>query len=282
MRVYLSVAIRFALLSAQNSNAFLLGRQQPYADFKAAILDSAALSRRLQLFTTIALPGLQQLASDIQQSGLPITFRVHLVTSSELPTTILQELEKLVLLHPFLQLHLQSEAEANIRRPLLQIFQRIKTKALFITARMDDDDAIAADFFQILRPYLSERYAGHALSFANGYQMVLDHQLKPMGFLPHYEPKIAIFLCYLVLVEADQPVPYKTVYCLMNHRWVDQKVPLLVDARQPAFIRTVHPFSDTFSDVSRYQDVCRRIDPQLDDKRICQQFLLGAGAEAED
>ncbi len=77
MRIYLSVAVRLALVSAQNSKAFLIGREQPYADFKAAVLDPIALTRRLQLLKTIALPGLQQLACDIEQSGLPISFRVH-------------------------------------------------------------------------------------------------------------------------------------------------------------------------------------------------------------
>lgn len=273
MRIYLSVAIRFALLSEQGSKSFINGRELDYSLYKNSVLDIVSLRRRFYLLKNVALPSLSKLADDIKAGCLPIRFRVTIVSSALLPEEIINALNGLVATYPFLQLELQDENSANIKRPLIRTFNNIKEKSIYVTARMDDDDAISSNFYEQLTPYLNVNYSGHAVSFASGYFMMLDHELKCVGFSQSYSPKIAIFLCYITMVDPASPPLYKTIYCLQNHTKIDYKVPVILDARKPTFIRTVHPYSDTYLNQQRYQDAIEKIETSIDELHVKQQFI---------
>ena len=276
MKIQISVAIRFSLISESNSAAFDRGQSMGYEAHKNKILSEENIQFRLKVFKKICLPSLCEMYENIQKGDKKGTnFTVYLVTSELLNEKCKQSILNICEEHPFIQVEFQSESEANIKRPLMRQLKRMKDKTLFVTLRMDDDDAISNDFYSQLRPYLKEQFAGYAVSFGMGYGMVINNQAEIQGFYALYKPKIAIGLAYISLYDPAIGLnKYNTVYCLAAHTRVDTRVPTIIDSRKHSFLRTVHTYSDLYSDAERFQSASETIDKNITTDTLKDKFRI--------
>lgn len=112
------------------------------------------------------------------------------------------------------------------------------------TVRLDDDDALSSDYVDLLAPYLSEQYRNMAISFPAGYYAYIDGDGTVSLVAPEKRPKIAIGLAFVQKVGIKQPI---SIYELGNHQHIDDRYPVILDARKPTFIRVAHRASDTYS-----------------------------------
>ena len=174
MKTQISIAIRFSLVSESNSAAFDSGQKMGYEAHKEKILSDENIEFRLNLFKKFCLPSLCKMNDSIIKDNPKTQFTVFIVTSSLLSEHSKSEILKTCNAHSFIQVEFQSESDANIKRPLIRQLKRFKEKTLFVTMRMDDDDAMSDDFYHQLQPYLTEHFSGYALSFGMGYGMVIS------------------------------------------------------------------------------------------------------------
>lgn len=246
-----------------------------YEAHRERVTSDENISFRLNLFRKFCLPSLCRMHDSIKMGNNKTQFTVFIVTSELLSdqskSAILQECSA----HSFIQVDFQNEIEANIKRPLMRQLKKFKEKTLFVTLRMDDDDAISNDFYTQLQPYLSEQFSGYALSFGLGYAMIVDNEAEIIGFYPLYKPKIAIGLAYISVFNPENGLnKYNTVYCLSAHMKVDTRVPTIIDSRNHSYLRTVHSYSDLYSDNDRLKSASEAIDKNITLDKIKERFSL--------
>ncbi len=275
MKIQISIAIRFSLLSELQSTAYETGLKLGYEEHKKGILSPENLTFRVNIFEKICLPSLVQFNNLCQKDRKNTVFNVFLVTSDLIDEQTKNYLVALCSIYNFLRVEFQSEQDANVKRPLIRQAKKFKEKTLFVTMRMDDDDAISNDFYHQLKPYLNEQFSGYALTLGMGYAMVIDNNINIQGFYDFYKPKIAICLAYITVIDPEIGLNrYNTVYCLSRHMRVDIRVPTISDCRKHSFIRTVHIKSDLFSDISRFDEAIASIDHNITIENVKSRFNL--------
>lgn len=120
---------------------------------------------------------------------------------------------------------------------------RIDEGDLVATVRLDDDDALGRSFSSSLASHMAACTVGYAISFPSGYEARFDEQR--MGFCDvreRYSPKIALGLSYVSRLESGTA---KNVMSLGNHTTIDERVPLILDARRPMWVRGRNAVNDT-------------------------------------
>lgn len=114
---------------------------------------------------------------------------------------------------------------------------------LVCTVRLDDDDALCADFVKLASGLMTPNVAGFALSFPCGYEALFEHESgKFSNIRARYYPKIALGLSYVDKVGNGIT---NHVMTLGNHTSVDERVPVILDSRRPVYIRCRSGANDT-------------------------------------
>lgn len=272
-KVYI-ISIRYTLLTPR-VNAFLQQESLGYEKFKIAMLDSKRLQSRLMLFKNIALPSLQKFFSDCVKDVDSI-FKVIINASSLLPDSHQKELMDIEKKNKFIQVVFSNEDDANIRKVTINQMKKLHKNedTLFVTMRMDDDDAISDKFYENIKKYADVKYAGFGVSFPNGYIGYIDENHKFLGFRNYKKPNIAIGLGYICFVDAGLKNNFKTIYCLGSHGSIDIRVPVINDSSFKSFVRTAHLLSDVYSDEIRLKREIEQISKDIKSEDIWESFSL--------
>ena len=109
---------------------------------------------------------------------------------------------------------------------------------------LDDDDLLSSDFFDQVSPYLNSSNVGSVISLGSGYTAIFD-QGRFSNFRKSYYPKLNIGLMSICAfnVEKDEfIIPVRG-----SHTTIDQRSPVILDSRQPAYLWTRHFVQDTSS-----------------------------------
>lgn len=116
-------------------------------------------------------------------------------------------------------------------------------KICVATVRLDDDDGLSKNFSEILRPYVNQKFAGFWVSFPSGVRVVIDSA----GWLAtrSYMPKTSQGLARVEIFDFQNVEAFGTAYGLGSHAGVDRRAPVILDARQAAYIRTHHGDNDS-------------------------------------
>jgi len=118
----------------------------------------------------------------------------------------------------------------------------------FATVRLDDDDALSENFITEVGKYLLPTMAGMCISFPYGFEGYVDPTNLAIKDIRHcYFPKIALGLSYINHIKNGDVVDKKTFHVLNtnNHTKVDERYPVIMDARLPMYFRALSFTNDS-------------------------------------
>ncbi len=238
--------MRFSVI-ARDQLFFRADRDRSFDERCAALFDEARLAARFRLLEAVSLPSL---AAQTDPG-----FTLCLVTSSLLPPRWQDRLDALAARHPFLAVTRHDPEERLHRSCRAAASAAIQAgpgkagteagsdegpgTALRCTFRIDDDDALAADFVARLRENAVRIAPPAALSFRTGWMLMPGS--GGVRLCPSVNFGVA---CGLALVQGAEE--NSTVLDIrVKHRQVDRAYPTLTDSRSPAFLVTAHPHCDS-------------------------------------
>lgn len=224
--------IRFSYLD-DIGKAFRTLRDLTAAERSARVLAPERLAARFALFETVCLPSLA--------AQNPERFAAILVTSATLPDPFRDRLEALVADHP--NLHVAYREPAGFRPVIAEeIARRIcgpdAPRRLRLTLRLDDDDALAADYADRVQRYLVPAHEGWCLTFPRGFALDLSGP-QPVHWNMHY-PNLAAGLGYV----GSEPWRHHIFHCGFHTR-VSDRFPTIMDGAAPMYLITEHGFNDS-------------------------------------
>lgn len=263
------VLMRYSLL-VENSKGWQIADKdlQTYRD---KLFDTERLKQRLELFEKITMPSLINQTKSLSSEWL----KVVIITSEELPVWNKGKLEKMVEKYDWVSIDYLPARESDTYRFLWKDLESSQEDILFSTVRLDDDDALANDFFEKMDPYFKEDNVGFGLSFGNGYAGFYDFESGCYEkVVDYYSPKVAIGLSHFNLYRCNSKSfvseKIKTIYHARKHVTVDLYIPIILDSRELMFIRTMHNNSDSSNNKAREAKL--RKQPPTDTKILYDKF----------
>lgn len=200
------------------------------------------LWRRLELFSTIALPSL---AAQTHQD-----FHHLILTSDRLPGWAMEELNDACLLAygDRTRFTILARPPMLARRPLRLFMQGRYPDPVVVQVVLDDDDGLATDFMADLRAQLASDGNGRAdaagslpyfISFPEGYGFLLrDGKDEAAEIYLHRYPYINLGLAMIGTPDG------KNIFAI-DHRAAPRKYGGRLVPGKPMFLRTVHDFNDS-------------------------------------
>lgn len=226
-------------------------------EYAGKLFDPARLQSKLQAFQHVALASLAG-----QKSPSDATLSLLVLTSDAMPCAHLRQLEEA--LAGFGNASGISWEIALIRSPLgagpedrltfggigaaFRSFvfdpkRQVEDEDLVASVRLDDDDALARDYSSVLADLMTPALAGCAVSFPCGFEAWFDKDTRRFsGLRSRYFPKIALGLAFM---DRASDGFVRSVMALGDHTTVDERVPLIMDARRPMYVRGRSEFNDT-------------------------------------
>ncbi|MHC9035392.1 glycosyltransferase [Cobetia marina] len=231
---------RYSVLT-NNGNAWLVGRNQSWEDYKATVLDPKRLATRLRLLERVLLPSL---AGQTLQPGCD-WFRFYLLASDQLPDKAYADLLEVVNEYPWCQVVLVSADNGAFSRSVNNaLVDFVGDDELFITFRVDDDDALGRKYLEYLDQFSHSRYRGYVITFPRGYKAWFDESSGAYSqAAEHWQPKIALGLAYVGYQEDK----VKHIHQTGGHNKVDRLFPVVSIPSEPMYIRTYHLNNDVLS-----------------------------------
>jgi hypothetical protein len=214
------------------------------AYYREQLFSDRRLDLRFKIFENITLPSLGPALKE------PGSFLLVL-SSQSLPSNRRQRLDDA--LRPFGNATVRycepvSSVNAEARTAVSELLKGqpehiVGEKICVATVRLDDDDGLARNFAQMLMPYVKEEFAGLWVSFPLGIRMAINAS----GWLAtkSYMPKTSQGLARVELFDVNNVDTFGTAYDLGGHAQVDRRAPVIMDARQVAYIRTHHDDNDS-------------------------------------
>lgn len=277
MKKIFIISIRYTLLSPNFvPSTFLQLKSLGYHKFKTKMLDPERLSYRLALFEDLTLPSLQAFDREVVQDSDDVVFKVLLNASSLLPEEHKEKLLEFEKENRFLEVVFSSEEDANIRSLTINKMKLLHggEDSLFLTMRMDDDDALSNNFYKNLKSYARKEFSGFGVSFPEGYMGYLDRDGKLVGFRNYNKPKVAIGLCYINFVDKGLKRKFRSIYCFGSHGRLDFKAPVIIDSSFKSFVRSVHFRSDVYGDLDRYEAELENINSDIKVEDVTSLFAV--------
>tara|TARA_B100000700_G_scaffold329350_1_gene450693 strand:+ start:2667 stop:3494 length:828 start_codon:yes stop_codon:yes gene_type:complete len=239
--------IRYSVL--QDSRQWKIARDNDYEQYKAALFDDERLALKYRLFSQLTLPSVvaQQRPDEADN------YEVILLTSSELPTHRLEELEQLAKQHACLTI-LPVEPNRSFvsvaSHYLKQQFSAAAKDCVYSTVRLDDDDILHRRFERRLRFYTAKINLNYMVTFSQGYEAFLDGQqhYQLSQAIDLYYPKIALGLAQVGFYSAERNKTVGSnvhVYQTGKHTTVDQRYHLIEDKTPNMFVRVSYDLQDT-------------------------------------
>lgn len=244
MRKLTYVLIRYSVL-IENTKSWIIANND-IDKYKSQLFEPIRLHKHLELFKNITLPSLKNQTKTPDESWL----RVVIITSQDLPQWNKTELEHLAEQHNWLDIDYLPTRGVALERMLFEDLKKDNQDTLVATVRLDDDDALATDFFEKLDEYTTVENVGKSLSFGKGFAGFYDFTKNNYRkVVDYYYPKIAAGLTYFNFYNAKESRftldNIKTIFNTGGHTRIDQNVPTILDSRDPMFIRTMHDHSDS-------------------------------------
>ncbi|MGO3862318.1 MAG: glycosyltransferase [Halomonas sp.] len=242
MKQHIFILIRYSILT-QSRGAWVIGRDKEFEDYKAHLFDSQRLAIHEKLFKEVTVPSL----SKMKKSDTTVI----VFTSDELPEPFLSNLHDIAKNAGNIKVFGLSRDQPAIARMHQQLSKELKVFAedvCYATVRLDDDDALADNYYQELSKYLSPAFVGHSISFAQGYAGLYDGSVYTK-FYPMNLPKCALGLAHIHLYNKGKRISKTpSIYALGAHTRIDEKAPLILSSEQSMYIRTIHKGSDMYGE----------------------------------
>lgn len=257
LKKHIIFVVRYSVLLPLEQAGWRVARNaSDLEEYANKLFDPARLQSKLQAFQHIPL------ASLASQESSDATLRLLVLASDAMPDAYLRQLEEA--LEKFGSAGGMDWEIALIRSPLGEapadrltfggigaafrnfVFKpkrKVGEGDLVASVRLDDDDALATDYSSSLAELMTPTLAGCAASFPCGFEAWFDKESHRFSdFRSRYFPKIALGLAFIDLVSEGA---VRSVMALGDHITVDERVPLVMDARRPMYVRGRSEFNDT-------------------------------------
>lgn len=157
--------VRYSILTDNRvKKGWTISKKLSFRDLEKEIFCPERLLNRGLLFSRLTLPSLNANVRDWAN------LKVVVVTSLDLPSWHMIELESICKAYPFVKIiKINTEASAFNEAVNKYIDDETSEDETYFTFRIDDDDALSNDFIEIIRPYLNKSFAGTAISLPLGY-----------------------------------------------------------------------------------------------------------------
>ena len=237
------ITIRYSLMY-RSGRSWRIGRENDPEKYRKKLFDPARLASRRFLFETLTLPSL-----DLQRFD-PCVHRVQVLTSRTLPELDRSFLERLSASRDWMEvIDVDDDTQTDPYQQAFEAFIRgnRRPSGRCISVRLDDDDALACDFVDVLTDIALRYDDDIAISLARGALLPFDEARREFGSLYQYDwPFGSVGLAvagHFDVSGPDAQIP-NCILRMGNHLKIAERVPVVVDCRTPAFIRTVFASQD--------------------------------------
>jgi hypothetical protein len=227
-----------------------------YETYRSQVLDAARLTRRLTLFSEITVPSIAA-----QRVG-KVSINWLILVALELPASHMVSLrdavkpaidagvrvEFLVVAPSDEQANLDSHIYAGIGQAIRLTLESdlAGIEAVFATVRLDDDDALAADYSERLATYLRPEFSGMHVSFSRGLQAVYSGGQTFTDVRAVDKPLIALGLALINRHDPKHGFSCTEIHVhgFGNHADLSARTPVIVDGAIVSYLRTLDESSD--------------------------------------
>lgn len=228
---------RFSIYDPQ-SPSWRLSRKykgKDLASYRADLFSDARLQTRADIFIKHSLPVIDAAKGDHRL--------IHIVNySPELPERYQKKLKAAEEKYDWLILDEQTGSRKSLD---LDTFAKsnFENGTVYAEYRLDDDDLLSVNYFDLLANYLRPDLVGYVVSLGLGVEAYYQDGIFYSPRIEH-RPKIAIGLARICEVTPRGIRGPKRV----SHTSSDLWNPLIVDSREPAFLHTFHLEQDSSVD----------------------------------
>ncbi|WP_447529189.1 glycosyltransferase [Vreelandella sp. TE19] len=249
MRKHSFFLIRYSVFTKSKS-AWAIGNSVEMEVYKKNLFDRDRLLTHQALFENVTLPGLDSMVDPARATAL-------VFISQELPDEFESRLRELADERTWLKIVKVRSEKALNRQIDLRVAKEIETleyPLCYATVRLDDDDALASDFCDVLEQHMQPHHEDYCVTFPEGILSVYDGNAYT-GHYQHRQINNAQGLAFVKTVASKDEVeePF-AVFSTGNHTNVDKRYPVVMDSRRRMFIRTEHAHSDLVAHAGRERD----------------------------
>ncbi|QND82844.1 Uncharacterized protein ChrSV_0616 [Chromobacterium vaccinii] len=257
MKKHVYFIIRFSVI--QPSSAAWNSSTLSLTEMANNIFQESRLDFRFKTLKNICLASI----ADQKIHDADSSFTVLLLTSDALPDKYKNELKiiqnefnknshrgnfDIAFIHSSL-IPSQADGYKNMNEAIkAKIATMSANDCLFATVRLDDDDAIYESYLEKLTGLMNKSTIGMCVSFPYGIEGYINSSSFSISDLRHsYFPKIAIGLAYINSIQDSDLVEKKVIHVLNtnNHTKVDERFPVIMDARFPMYFRSLSSNNDS-------------------------------------
>lgn len=279
MKRHCFVIIRYSLLAGQNTREWRLLRQNKNKageildTYEDNLFSPKRLSAHAEMFERFTLPSL---------IGDADNYTVGVFISERLPAVWKQRLKERVSAYSnveVVELPPVEDFASDVSQWIKGKSEIFSENVAFATIRLDDDDALGRSYFDYLYKYLAPEYSGMCVSFPSGYRGAWKAG-KLVGITRTYLPKTAQGLAHINYFDAsvNRTTKSENIFTFSSHRRLDRHFPVVLDAREPLFIRSVHSAQDTVP--FGFQKLWRKVQEYAEEpcsySEICDHFFVDA------
>lgn len=265
------ILMRYSILSIDAARSWKVGQKQ-LDDYRNDLFNSERLDLHEYLFLNLTFPSILE---SLKNSSVDLVFIMFI--STELPKDYKEKLYKLSSLHNFFiikELSPSDKTLLSIDEEVLNNLRIDETETIYATIRLDDDDALHPNFIRSIEKYICPAYINHGFSFSCGYSgMFSESHFKSfhrMNSINSAQGQI-----FISKIDSKGEVDgFISVYSMkVAHSRLHWSVPVIVDGRNPMYIRTVHAHGDFYS-----EDYKRRMSSseEVNNEKVAEEFLIGS------
>lgn len=238
--------MNFSVIS-KNNRQYKAGRKE-YSEYKAAILNSERLKVREEIFFKYSVPMIIKKHLELQNKNVKFIFSIAI--SDILPIELIRKFELLEQNYEFFNIIKVSEDEQHDWEiSLKSVLRKLNLSDFSIVGnfRLDDDDLLSSNYYDLLVEYLNEEYLGFYVTFAKGYVAFYDQGYQKIHEI--VKPYLAIGLTKIVeynklldVFTTENPIVIKR-----SHTSIVSNSQTILDSRVVSYVWTMSLISDTRS-----------------------------------
>lgn len=211
--------------------------------YKGSLFSESRLSLRERLFGNVTLPSLKR-ALEYKNA------HVVILAAQSLPERYRISLEQLVAGIDRVTIHylppvksIDLESSRIVLDLLKSVVSGVSGRHCIATVRLDDDDALANNYTNMLLEYIKPALAGFFVSFPLGVRLSIKRD--QLILTSSYLSKTSQGMARVEEVDVGEATYFPTAYSGGSHFGVDKRGPVVLDSRFPAYIRTNHVDNDS-------------------------------------
>ncbi len=234
--------VRYSVLTdSLDEGPWAVSNSLSFSDLEKTLFEKSRLLLRFYLFKKVTLPSL---AANLRDWA---DFRVLVITSVKLPEKSLYELHSLCNQYDFVNVFsigVKDGAMDDLINSYIE--EEVNKDEVYFTFRIDDDDALAWDYTDIIRPYLSTHFVDTAISLPLGYSGFFDPDKQQITLYGETYSSMTALGLGLISTKNSKFCHVFDIKARGGHYKTDRVVPVLLLSAKHAYLRVLHAYGDMY------------------------------------